>query len=72
MSKKPQYDPAVTGVLDGLTARKCRKKANGASYPKGICSAALHCGTPPPTPIIEKPLYHVTIPRKSFDKEIEI
>ena len=21
----------------------------GASYPKGICSAALHCGTPPPT-----------------------
>ena len=28
-------------------------------------------GTPPPTPIIEKPLYHVTIPRKSFDKEIE-
>ena len=22
---------------------------NGTSYPKGICSAALHCGTPSPT-----------------------
>ena len=22
---------------------------NGTSYPKGICSAALHCRTPPPT-----------------------
>ena len=25
----------------GLTARRCR--ADGTSYPKGICSAALHC-----------------------------
>ena len=28
----------------GLAARRCR--ADGTSYPKGICSAALHCGTP--------------------------
>ena len=31
----------------GLAARRCR--ADGTSYPKGICSAALHCRTPPPT-----------------------
>ena len=31
----------------GLTARRCR--ADGTSYPKGICSAALHCRTPSPT-----------------------
>ena len=62
-----QGPASSTARLQGNTA-----KANGASYPKGICSAALHCGTPPPTPIIETPLYHVTIPRKSFDKEIEI
>ena len=31
----------------GLTARCCR--ADGTSYPKGICSAALHCRTPSPT-----------------------
>ena len=24
-------------------------RADGTSYPKGICSAALHCGTPSPT-----------------------
>ena len=30
----------------GLTARRCR--ADGTSYPKGICSAALHCRTPSP------------------------
>ena len=30
-----------------LTARRCR--ADGTSYPKGICSAALHCRTPSPT-----------------------
>ena len=26
-----------------------RAVRNGTSYPKGICSAALHCGTPSPT-----------------------
>ena len=31
----------------GMTARQGR--ADGASYPKGICSAALHCRTPSPT-----------------------
>ena len=31
----------------GFTARRCR--ADGTSYPKGICSAALHCRTPSPT-----------------------
>jgi len=30
-----------------LAARRCR--ADGTSYPKGICSAALHCRTPFPT-----------------------
>ena len=35
----------VTGV--GMTALQGR--ADGASYPKGICSAALHCRTPSPT-----------------------
>ena len=32
---------------EGLAARRCR--ADGTSYPKGICSAALHCRTPSPT-----------------------
>ena len=31
----------------GMTARRCR--VDGTSYPKGICSAALHCRTPSPT-----------------------
>ena len=31
----------------GLAARRCR--ADGTSYPKGICSAALHGRTPSPT-----------------------
>ena len=31
----------------GLAAWRCR--ADGTSYPKGICSAALHCRTPSPT-----------------------
>ena len=31
----------------GFTARRCR--ADGTSYPKGICSAALHCRTLSPT-----------------------
>ena len=31
----------------GMTVRRCR--ADGTSYPKGICSAALHCRTPSPT-----------------------
>ena len=31
----------------GMTARRCR--TDGTSYPKGICSAALHCRTPSPT-----------------------
>ena len=31
----------------GLTARRCR--ADGTSYPKGICSAARHGRTPSPT-----------------------
>ena len=36
----------------GLPARHCR--ADGTSYPKGICSAALHCGTPSPTFVIRQ------------------
>ena len=31
---------------EGLAARRCR--ADGTSYPKGICSTALHCRTPSP------------------------
>ena len=31
----------------GMTARRCR--ADGTSYPKGVCSAALHGRTPSPT-----------------------
>ena len=31
----------------GMTARQ--RRADGTSYPKGICSAALHCRTPFPT-----------------------
>ena len=31
----------------GMTARQ--RRADGTSYPKGICSAALHCRTPSPT-----------------------
>ena len=36
----------------GLPARHCR--ADGTSYPKGICSAALHCRTPSPTFVIRQ------------------
>ena len=36
----------------GLPARHCR--ADGTSYPKDICSAALHCGTPSPTFVIRQ------------------
>ena len=36
----------------GLPARHCR--ADGTSYPKGICSAALHCGTPSTTFVIRQ------------------
>ena len=36
----------------GLAARHCR--ADGTSYPKGICSAALHCGPPSPTFVIRQ------------------
>ena len=31
----------------GMTARQ--RRADGTSYPKGICPAALHCRTPSPT-----------------------
>ena len=31
----------------GMTARQ--RRTDGTSYPKGICSAALHCRTPSPT-----------------------
>ena len=41
---RPRRQPPPSG---GLAARRCR--ADGASYPKGICSAALHCRTPSPT-----------------------
>ena len=34
----------------GLAARRCR--ADGTSYPKGICSAALHGRTPSPTSVM--------------------
>ena len=36
----------------GHAARRCR--ADGTSYPKGICSAALHCRTPSPTPVYRR------------------
>ena len=38
---------ANTGVGIRLPARRCR--TDGTSYPKGICSAALHGRTPSPT-----------------------
>ena len=41
---RPRRQPPPSG---SLAARRCR--ADGASYPKGICSAALHCRTPSPT-----------------------
>ena len=40
-------EASTLGVLLAMTARRCR--ADGTSYPKGICSAALHCRTPSPT-----------------------
>ena len=40
----PRRQPPPRG---GLAARRCR--ADGTSYPKGICSAALHCRAPSPT-----------------------
>ena len=44
--------PRQCGHWLGMTARQCR--ANGASYPKGICSAALHCRTPSPTVVMRQ------------------
>ena len=41
---RPRRQPPPSG---GLAARRCR--ADGTSYPKGICSAALHGRTPSPT-----------------------
>ena len=41
---RPRRQPPPSGVL---AARRCR--ADGTSYPKGICSAALHGRTPSPT-----------------------
>ena len=41
---RPRRQPPPRG---GLAAR--RGRADGTSYPKGICSAALHCRTPSPT-----------------------
>ena len=43
-SSRLRRQPPPSG---GLAARRCR--ADGTSYPKGICSAALHCRTPSPT-----------------------
>ena len=40
-------EASTLGVLLVMTARRCR--ADGTSYPKGICSAALHGRTPSPT-----------------------
>ena len=40
-------EASTLGVLLAMTARRCR--ADGTSYPKGICSATLHCRTPSPT-----------------------
>ncbi len=40
-------EASTLGVLLAMTARRCC--ANGTSYPKGICSAALHGRTPSPT-----------------------
>ena len=37
----------------GLPAR--HRRADGTSYPKGICSAALHCRTPSPTGGLSRP-----------------
>ena len=36
-----------TGAAIRFPARQ--RRADGTSYPKGICSAALHCRTPSPT-----------------------
>ena len=33
------------------TAGSFVRPYNGTAYPKGICSAALHCGTPSPTDV---------------------
>ena len=41
---RPRRQPPPSG---SLAARRCR--ADGTSYPKGICSAALHGRTPSPT-----------------------
>ena len=41
---RPRRQPPPSG---GIAARRCR--ADGTSYPKGICSAALHGRTPSPT-----------------------
>ena len=38
---------ARTGAAIRFPARQ--RRADGTSYPKGICSAALHCRTPSPT-----------------------
>ena len=41
---RPRRQPPPSG---GLAARQ--RRADGTAYPKGICSAALHCRTPSPT-----------------------
>ena len=46
LPKKRKTDCRVATRL-GMTAR--HRRADGTSYPKGICSAALHGGTPSPT-----------------------
>ena len=48
----------------GLAARRCR--ADGTSYPKGICSAALHGRTPSPTGGSTHPPHRATRPQAPF------
>ena len=48
-SSRLRRQPPPSG---GLAARRCR--ADGTSYPKGICSAALHCRTPSPTVVMRQ------------------
>ena len=43
----PQSAAPTAPSQGGLTARQ--RRADGTSYPKGICSAALHCRTASPT-----------------------
>ena len=42
----------TSGVRRSCGADRVVRPYAGTSYPKGICSAALHCGTPSPTRLV--------------------